>query len=529
MNRRGPALAWTRHGDGASVTAVDPVVLGTVAALGAVTLVLIFVADGNVGVALAPVAVLTVVAAVLRFPLRHSLLVLGFLCLTLESPGDVAKWKSPLYAVGALMLAHLNYTVPIKALFFSGADLAILLLVGVWVARRMSASPLDVRGSIAPVEPLRYSAWLCLATIAVVWAYGLARSGADWGMSLWQVSKVVYLPLVFLLYCVGVRGQVDARALGGTLIAAALVRALMAVWIRHLYPDTDAVPHATSHPDSMLFVDALFLLVALVFEQPTRRNLRLLLATAPIIAWGMVANNRRLAWLELMLGLLTFYFITPFTAFKRRIVQVISVLVPVIAIYSLVGWNSSSRFFAPVRMMRSVVDSESDGSALWRDLENYDLAWTFSEQPLLGTGFGHPFEEKLALPDIRDHYPLERFVPHNSVLAGFAFGGVIGFVGTWLIIALGMFFAVRVYRVAHLPRERAAALTTVGILVAYVVHCYGDLGLGTWTSVFTVGPALALVGKLAVTTGAWPARRRGAMRESTTSLGTRMGQPQSRL
>jgi len=92
-----------------------------------------------------------------------------------------------------------------------------------------------------------------------------------------------------------------------------------------------------------------------------------------------------------------------------------------------------------------------------------------------------------------------------------------------------MFFAVRVYRVAHLPRERAAALTTVGILVAYVVHCYGDLGLGTWTSVFTVGPALALVGKLAVTTGAWPARRRGAMRESTTSLGTRMGQPQSRL
>jgi hypothetical protein len=36
-----------------------------------------------------------------------------------------------------------------------------------------------------------------------------------------------------------------------------------------------------------------------------------------------------------------------------------------------------------------------------------------------------------------------------------------------------------------------------------MVHCYGDMGLGTWTSVFTVGAALALVGKQAVATGAW--------------------------
>jgi hypothetical protein len=32
------------------------------------------------------------------------------------------------------------------------------------------------------------------------------------------------------------------------------------------------------------------------------------------------------------------------------------------------------------------------------------------------------------------------------------------------------------------------------------------MGLGTWTSVFLVAPALALAGKLAVATGAWPAR-----------------------
>ena len=46
----------------------------------------------------------------------------------------------------------------------------------------------------------------------------------------------------------------------------------------------------------------------------------------------------------------------------------------------------------------------------------------------------------------------------------------------------------------------------MSIIVVYLVYCYGDLGLGTWTSVFTVAPAFAIASKLAVTTGAWPSR-----------------------
>jgi hypothetical protein len=56
------------------------------------------------------------------------------------------------------------------------------------------------------------------------------------------------------------------------------------------------------------------------------------------------------------------------------------------------------------------------------------------------------------------------------------------------------------------------ALTTVSILVVYLVYCYGDLGLGTWTSVFTVAPALAIASKLAVATGAWPSAARSPRR-----------------
>jgi hypothetical protein len=56
--------------------------------------------------------------------------------------------------------------------------------------------------------------------------------------------------------------------------------------------------------------------------------------------------------------------------------------------------------------------------------------------------------------------------------------------------------------------DRMAALTAVSIIVVYLVYCYGDLGLGTWTSVFTVAPAFAIASRLAVTTGAWPSSAR---------------------
>jgi hypothetical protein len=56
--------------------------------------------------------------------------------------------------------------------------------------------------------------------------------------------------------------------------------------------------------------------------------------------------------------------------------------------------------------------------------------------------------------------------------------------------------------------DRTVALTAVSTLVVYLVYCYGDLGLGTWTSVFTVAPALAFASRVAVTTGAWPSGAR---------------------
>jgi hypothetical protein len=72
------------------------------------------------------------------------------------------------------------------------------------------------------------------------------------------------------------------------------------------------------------------------------------------------------------------------------------------------------------------------------------------------------------------------------------------------MVVVGLFLAARSARLATRPADRVAAITSSVALVVYLVHCYGDMGLGTWTSVFTVAPALAVASRLAVATGAWP-------------------------
>jgi hypothetical protein len=478
-----------------------------VGALGLLTLVLLIVGDGNIGMAIAPLALTLLVLVVVRTPLRVSLLVLGFLCLTLENPSEApaaGKWKSPLYVVGALLLEHLNNTIPVKALFFSGLDLALVFLTGLFVYRRLNGNRIDVRDWVPAARPLRLAAVIVLSTMAGMWGFGMLRSGFSFSNSLWQIFRIAYLPSVFLLYCAGLRGPKDARALGTALLAAALLRALVAGWVRLQFPSLEQVPHATVHADSMLFANAFLMVLLIFFERPSRRSLLLCMGTLPILTWGMVANNRRLVWVELAVALIVMYFVTPMTRLKRRLAQSIAISLPLIAIYIGVGWNHPTGVFGPVKIARSVIDSRSDTSTLWRDLENYNLYYTLRQNPLVGVGLGHEYIEQIHLPTISESYSLYRYAPHNSILGLLAYGGMVGFAGLWMILPLGMFFAMRNYRHARTPPERTAALTCAGILITYMAHCYGDMGLGTWNSVFTVGAALALTAKQAVACGAWP-------------------------
>jgi hypothetical protein len=350
----------------------------------------------------------------------------------------------------------------------------------------------------------------------------MARGGADVASSLWQVQRVVYLPLVYFLFEIALQGRSTWRALGKTIVAAACLKAILALYIHATVappPGATMLDYATTHADSMLFASAFCLVVALGLDGLDRKRALLLgVLVLPLLVAGMIANHRRIVWVELAVGLATVYWLSPRTRLKRSLARAVVLASPFLVLYAAVGWSSTSGLFAPVQVVRSVIDSKADASTEWRDWENYDLFFTLKQSPLFGTGYGHGYVEAVKLPEISQAYALYRFIPHNSILGLWAYGGLVGFTALWSMLAVGLFLGARAAQRATASADRAAAIAACAAIVIYLVHCYGDMGLGTWTSVFIVAPAFAVASHVAVATGAWPSRLRRRQRGAAMAI-----------
>jgi hypothetical protein len=489
---RTPALAWLVAG-----------------ALCVATLAALLLGGGNTGLVVAPALLAGAVFIVWRMPLRWPLFVMTFAALTLENPSEVpaqGQYKSPLYTVGAVLLAHLNVTFPSQhALLFSGLDVVIVLLLAIALSRRTGGAS---AGGRIQSSPLRFFAMLVLAGTAWLWLWGIARGDADVGSGLWQVQRVVYLPVLFFLFDAGLRGPADAATIGKVVVAAASVRAAAAVYIHATIPPPPGgegdLTYATTHADSMLFACALCVITIAAFEGLLRA--RVWLPLGGLLIAGMIANNRRIVWVEIAAALAVAWALSPKTHVKRVVGRAAILASPLLLTYCAAGWSSSdAAVFRPLRVIRSIVDSRTDASTTWRDWENYDLCYTIRGAPLLGTGWGHGYVELVKLPDVSHVYGLYRFAPHNGLLGLWAYGGVAGFFALWTLMPVGVFLAARAHARAQDGAGRVAALSAAGAIVVHSVHCYGDTGLGSWTSLFTVAPALAVAGQLATATGAWTA------------------------
>jgi hypothetical protein len=340
---------------------------------------------------------------------------------------------------------------------------------------------------------------------------GLVRGG-DMGMALWQMDRVIYLPIIFLLFHLALRGPADHLVLGKVVIVAATTRALAATYIIHTVytpPDENGIitilPYATTHHDSVLFATGFVVCLAVAFTRPGPRFMRVVYVVLPILILGMISNHRRMVWVQAALVPVALYILTPSNAIKRKVQRIAMIAAPFVAIYCAAGWNSGSNLFKPVKILRSVVDSKSDNSTLWRDIENFDLISTIRDNPVLGTGYGHPYNEVVTLPAV--DYPLEHFLPHNSILGMLSYSGYVGYAAMTLLWVAGAFFAMRAYYASTTALDRAAAISCFGVVLVYLIQCWGDLGLGAPTGIWLVAPALAVAGKLAVANGAWQDRK----------------------
>ncbi len=470
-------------------------------AFGAVaTVAATIVGNGNVAVAAAPALAMTVVGVLVVSPLRLPLFALILLCLGLDATTD-GPWDSPLAPLGRLLLQNLAKTIEGANLPFQLFAAAFVFLLILHAYRRLSGSRIDSLAHRGVAKPLSVALG-CSLVVTLAEIVNGVLSGGDVQMAKIQVQGFLLTLMLAYLLSVALRGNRDYKVIGRLVLAAACSKAMMAIYVyKEILPTLSPKPEvATTHGDSMLFTTAAILLLSRFYEQPNRRNAIACAGFLPLLLWAMVANHRRLAWVEIAASILTLFIISRRSKLKRLITQTLVASVPVVVGYIAVGWNSTARVFAPIRTFRSVGDGQVDGSTLYRDLENFNLIQMVKEHSLIGSGFGHPYKLVVNMPDI-SFFQEWRFMPHNSVLGLWAFTGWLGFTGLSMATIAAVYFAGRAYRAARLPVERTAAFTAIAVIVIYWVQCWGDIGFSERNGIFLVGPAIAIAGRLAVSTG----------------------------
>ncbi len=366
--------------------------------------------------------------------------------------------------------------------------------------------------------PMDAAIGLGLATLAFGFLRGVARGGSAY-WSYYQLNGLVLALLTAFLLVGAVRSSSDLRALGTTVLAAAVVRAGLALYFffqfvfgREPYP-----PHMTSHDDSPLFVAGILVAVAWALVRRRWQTWLPMVSAVVLILLAVKVNNRRLAWIEMLFAFGFFLVVLPPSGWRRRIWRGLVALAPVVALYVAVGWGRRGFLFAPLRAFDSTTVSQNqDPSALARLEENLNLVLTFIQHPILGSGWGHEFVM------VSSYYAnfgggfdeMYRYTPHNSLTALVAFGGLVGLFGVLGVMPIAAFLGARAAREARLPTEQAAAMVAVSVLPVYGVHAFGDLGFQGFGPSLLMGAALAAAARASAFTGAWGGRARRRLRPS---------------
>jgi hypothetical protein len=118
----------------------------------------------------------------------------------------------------------------------------------------------------------------------------------------------------------------------------------------------------------------------------------------------------------------------------------------------------------------------------------------------------------MANDDVSAGFKEYREWPHNTILGQILLLGLLGFTAVWLLPALAIFLSVRSYWAATTGEQRVSAACCMAAVVSCQVLAWGDTGAHFPQYKVVFGLALAQAARLAVTTGAWPAAARAAVR-----------------
>ena len=417
----------------------------------------------------------------IRWPLDRVFTAFVFLTLVLDDPAGRPfrdLWKSPVQDIGIAWFSNVSTAVPGMPIKVSPIVL-IACFMAFRAATARTGPKLAAVRSTRPMSGVMRSALLAaVGAIAFSTAWGILRHG-DKPQMFYQVAPLLlgYAVLVTAMTI----GNVDlAQRIRKIILIAAAYRAalLCYVWFTHIRGLPQLPRYATSHSDSALWTVALIIVVARFLEHPDRRSRRMLMFV-PLLMFCLVINNRRLAWLMLIVAVV-YVCLASVGRTRMRLSKMMPVLAPLLAIYIVVGMAAPpSTVFAPVQAIQSM-GSDEDASSQTRAIENFNLQFTMRETAPIGTGFGHPYTEAIPGGDaVYEWFPDYDFQPHNSVFGYLMWMGPFGFALAMGPICLAIQAAHRTRRATGDRFIRTTCVVAISAICFYFLEGYADFGLQT--------------------------------------------------
>jgi hypothetical protein len=415
-------------------------------------------------------------------------------------PHDGFKWFWPPDLVGKLIYKNL----PLK---FAPSDMIFgILLLRALITIRLS----DVGTGGIERRPMRPYAQACVFSTAAVAAwtvFGIGTGGSIANM-LWQVRSLFWFPCFALAAGVAAATPSGIKKIKTALTFAAIFKSIEAIAFKltfvyipgqyqfvggKILKPKEPPIYATTHSDSVLWATVLCILIADWFETRTKQSRNRLIGLGLPLLAAMIINNRRTVYVTVAAGA-AFIVSVAQRNVKKQLKRLLSLLWPAIILYIGVGLASSSQsvVFKPVRMIESVV-LQDDASSDTRDIENMNLLFTMRARPLLGYGFGHPYTELVQAYDVTaTGFANYRYVPHNSFLGIWAFGGLFFPMFYMMPLVVAIYYAVNTRRRSGDPFIRSSGAWAVCAVIAYLVQGWSDIGLQDWTAILVCGAGMGI-------------------------------------
>ncbi len=411
---------------------------------------------------------------------------------------------APRYWLGPFIQLYLFFgkQLPIHV---SGLELCYLAIFGVAAIRWV----LGIRIDSANREPGSRMLYIAMAallfSIVFLEVRGIGRGYANIQQTLWQFHGLVWIAILTMFLGSSMRSAREATALAWMFTVAASFKIAWGIYL--LY--TIALPYGvrpdamTGHEDTVLYVAVFFMWLSACIHRPTKGSILRFALIGGWLLYGIVENNRRIAYVGLAVSLFMFYLLLR-GRLKRLATKTIVYSMPFMIVYLAVGKNKPHGIFKPAAMIMSV-GQQKDASSKTRDIENYNLIQTLKPHIVLGSGWGYEYNEVVRAFDISEVFAQYKFIAHNSILWLVAIGGMVGFTLLWVPFSVAIFLGVRAYRSSDDWLDKTSASTAIAVMATFVVQAWGDMGTQGMMSGQVIACALVVIGKLAYSTGAWPA------------------------